>query len=65
MTSELRNMIKVHSGNEACDDQKSLNELLTDLRKTAGELDLDFDRADLQARIRFESHDESPFCPCI
>jgi hypothetical protein len=65
MTNELRHLIKVHSGHEACSDQKSLGDLLADLREAADDLDLDFDQAFFQSRTRFESLDSSPFYPCI
>jgi hypothetical protein len=65
MTSELRYLIKVHSDHEACSEQESLAELLTDVHAAADDLGLDLDRAYLQAKAHFESHDPSPFCPCI
>jgi hypothetical protein len=65
MTSELRNLIKVHSNHSVCSDQESLGELLGYLRLTADDLQLNFDQAHHQAKAFIELHDMTPFCPCI
>jgi hypothetical protein len=65
MTSELQYFIRFYGNPEVCSEQESLTELLTDLRTAANNLDLDLDRAYLQAKTQFESRDPSPFCPCI
>ena len=65
MTSELRYLIKVHSDHEACSEQESLAELLTDLRAAADDLDLNLDRAYFQAITLSESRDPRPFSPII
>ena len=65
MTSELRHLIKVHSDHQVCTEQESLAELLTHLRAAANDLDLDLDRAYLQAKVPFEPGDLPSFCPRI
>ena len=65
MTYELRYLLKTNSDHEVCNDQRSLGDLLTDLRALAEDLELDFGGAYLKAGILFELHDQSPFCPSI
>jgi hypothetical protein len=42
MLSELEYLLKTHGDQEALSDQSSLRDLLTDLRRLADELGLDF-----------------------
>ena len=65
MTNELRYLIMVHSDHEACSEQESLTELLAALRAAADDLDLNLDRAFLQAHALCESRDPRPFYPRI
>jgi hypothetical protein len=65
MTSELRYLLKTNSNCEACCDQASLRDLLTDLRAVADDLGLDFAGAYLEAGTLAELRDETPFCPSI
>jgi hypothetical protein len=65
MNSELRHLLKTNSDHEACSDQESLANLLTNLRVVADDLILDFDRADHTAGTVHELRDDVPFCPTI
>jgi hypothetical protein len=65
MTGELRYLLKTHSDQEACSDQKSLGDLLTDLREMADDLDLDFAGAYHEAECRNEANGFAGFDPCI
>jgi hypothetical protein len=65
MSSELRYLLKTDSDCEACSDQASLGDLLTDLRAVADDLGLDFAAAYLEAGTLSELRDPSPFYPCI
>jgi hypothetical protein len=65
MTSELQYLLKTNSDCEACSDQASLGNLLTDLRAVADDLGLDFAGANLEAGTLYELRDPSPFYPCI
>jgi hypothetical protein len=42
MISELEYLLKTHSDHEALSDQSSLRDLVTDLRRLADDLGLDF-----------------------
>jgi len=65
MTCELEYLLKTNSNCEACSDQASLSELLTDLRAVADDLGLDFAGAYLKAGTFSELREQSLFCPCI
>jgi hypothetical protein len=65
MNSELRYLLKTNSDCEGYTDQQSLSVLLADLRMVAGDLDLDFTVAFLEAGTRSEFCDQLPFSPCI
>ena len=66
MLSELEFLLKTHGNHEALSDQSSLRDLLTDLRRLAYDLGLDFRSALAGAEV-----EDGPFLalgafdPCI
>jgi hypothetical protein len=65
MTSELRNLLKINSNNEACSDQASLCACLAELQAVADDLNLDFAGAYREAEARHQSSEPANFDPCI
>jgi hypothetical protein len=64
MTAELQYLLKTNSNCEACSDQASLRDLLTDLRAVADELDLSFVAASRDAEA-MSGLQGWPQYPCI
>jgi hypothetical protein len=66
MLSELNYLLKTHGNHEALSDQSSLRDLVTDLRRLADDLGLDFRSALAGAEVGDEpSLTPWSFDPCI
>jgi hypothetical protein len=66
MLSELEYLLRTHADHEAMTDQSSLRDVLTDLRRLADDLGLDFRSALAGAAVegdRFQNPEA--FDPCI
>jgi len=66
MLCELENMLKTHGDHEALSDQASLRDLVTDLRRLADDLGLDFRLALTRAEVERNAFPTvASFDPCI
>ena len=66
MISELEHLLKTHGNHDALSDQSSLRDMLTDLRRLADDLGLDFRSALAGAEVEDEPLPTSwAFDPCI
>jgi len=66
MLSELEFLLKTHSDHEALSDQSSLRDVVTDLRRLADDLELDFRLALAGAMAAADAFPAGQgFDPCI
>jgi hypothetical protein len=66
MLSELEHLLRTHADHEVLSDQSSLRDLLTDTRRLADDLGLDFRLALTEAEVEDASFlTYAAFDPCI